>query len=263
MHNSTGKRGKGPLASKQFLPPNYNGVDPSPSKNRSGTARVVPPPSAPNNSILPDYNYNFADFNARIEALEYTLCTKIDTLQCTVSSLIEANRQKDNIISTLQNRLNKLEQYTRKDSFEIREVPVTADESTDAIAIKVAEKAGVDLTEQEIQASHRLKAREGKIPAIIVKLQSRKKRDSIVNNTEVLKTLKKSDVVHLDEMGDGRIYIGDSLSPFYRSLLWKAKQRAQEMGYRYVWFRGEVFARKEKDYPRIKIKNEDDLHLIN
>lgn len=205
---------------------------------------------------------NYKETAAKLE-LVLKSCDAFESLKQSITNLEEDGKRKDQIINNLQYRLNKFEQYTRRDSFEIREVPVLPNESTDKIAIKLAEKLSIQLSHDEITASHRLPARAGKVPAIIVKLQSRRKRDEIVEKmTKGKKVVTKLDLAPLSNNG-GRIFVGDSLSPFYKQLLWKCKCKAKEIGYKYVWFRnGEVRIRKAENDPVLKIYDENDPFLL-
>jgi len=153
------------------------------------------------------------------------LFEKVSSLEVEVSRLRAKDIESNTIIQTLQDIVHRQEQYSRRDSLEISEVPVTPNESTDGIDLKIAQKMGVQLSSSDISVSHRLKANDGKTPAIIVKFISRKKRNEIFHAKK--KIITREELVTCS--GSGRIYIGDSLSPFYKQLLWKA------LGYCWLW----------------------------
>ena len=92
--------------------------------------------------------------------------------------------KEDNKI--LKDVQDELEQYGRRECLEIRGIPITTDEDTNAIVIKLASKIGVQVKEEDISVSHRLAnpqsnntASSGNCmaPAIIVKFVRRDIRD--------------------------------------------------------------------------------------
>ena len=62
--------------------------------------------------------------------------------------------KEDNKI--LKDVQDELEQYGRRKCLEIRGIPITTDEDTNAIVIKMASKIGVQVKEEYISVSHRL-----------------------------------------------------------------------------------------------------------
>lgn len=195
------------------------------------------------------------DYKEVISKLEVitSLQSRMQSLESEVKNLQKLSSGKDQVIDDLHKRVCRLEQYSRKNSFEIREVQPAKDESVENIALKLADKLGVPLALHEIQAAHRLPASSGKIPGIIVNLASRKKRDLIVSSKKVVTNLE------LTGVGSGRVWVGDSLSPHYKNLLWKARMRAKEVNYKFVWWRRDVLVRKDENAPVFKIICENDL----
>lgn len=235
----------------------------SPKKNRSGFSRLrddrskSPIKNWEISEQLHELNLRYASLDAKLESIAL-LTEKVKSLEDSLAVMQQEKFEDKKKIAFLEKRLNRQEQYTRKDSFEIREVPMIKNESITHIVSKVAEKLDISLDPKDISVAHRLKTKEGKIPGIIVKLCNRTKRDEFVRKR---KPVYKSDVV--EGSHHGRVYISDSLSPYYKELLWKAKQIAQEKNYKYVWWRGEVCVRKAEKCPMIKITSEEDLQFIN
>ena len=65
----------------------------------------------------------------------------------------------------LNEELDNLEQYTRKNSLEIHGIPEDAYESTEDVILKVGEVLGVNIQPQDIEISHKLKTRNRPIIA--------------------------------------------------------------------------------------------------
>lgn len=99
------------------------------------------------------------------------------------------------------------------------------------------------------------------IPAIIVKFTSRRKKDAIMRAIKEKKqVIRKSDVARGTH--EGRVFIGDSLSPYYKKLLWMTKTAAKEKGYAHIWWKNGVCVRKEDGAALIRIECESDLNLL-
>ena len=108
--------------------------------------------------------------------LHKTSITKI-AKQCsdTEYELVEirkrVNEQQDEI-SELYELQVRLEQYTRKNSLEIHDVPESAYSTTEEVVLKLAETLEVPITPQDVEISYKLK-RKGNKP-IIVKFANHK-----------------------------------------------------------------------------------------
>lgn len=187
-----------------------------------------------------------------------TLEGQVGMLNGNIARLEEENRTKSETIKNLQGRLNQNEQYSRKETIEIREVPQTSGENVDELVVSLARKLSVNLSINDISSAHRLKAARGKTPAIIVRFVSRRKKEELM--------ARKGTVVTRGELvrdgGSGRVYLGDSLSPHYKQLLWKSREKAKGLGYKYVWWKGSVCVRKTDVSAVVKITSEEDLDLI-
>jgi len=81
----------------------------------------------------------------------------------------------------LELSVNELEQYSRRPCLEFQGIPYTKDESTDELIIELAQKIGVNISNSDINISHRLAqpTNSNPNPGIIAKFDSRKVRDVI------------------------------------------------------------------------------------
>ena len=104
---------------------------------------------------------------------------KHDSLQLSYEELVEKlnvdhefTRDRE---SFLRFQLDTLEQYQRKNSVRLYNIPQEAEESTTNIAVKVATAINVPITEGDIDISHRVKGGTSKDQpdAIIVKFMKR------------------------------------------------------------------------------------------
>ena len=79
-----------------------------------------------------------------------------------------------------------LQSYLRRDLLEIHGVPMSEDEKTDEIVLKVAKLIVLDLVlnVNDISISHRLPAAMGRVPVIIAKFVRRSVRDRFFTVSE-------------------------------------------------------------------------------
>lgn len=189
----------------------------------------------------------YDDLDIKINTI-LSLQTKVNVLEATLN-------EKDLRIRQLEQRLAKQEQYSRRNQLEIRQADQKENENVEDLVISIAKKLDVNLMKTDIEAAHRLKSAPGKTPAIIVQTSSRKMRDQILNQKK--KIITNNDIFG---NGSGRIYIGESLCPYYKNLLWKAKCTAKITDFKYVWWNGKgVMMRKEDNSKPINIESEEVL----
>lgn len=198
-----------------------------------------------------------------VKELREETAAEIKELKETVSELRRVNTEKDTVIANLVVQVNGLDQYSRKNNFEIDNIEQFEDESIEDIVLKIAGHMKIDLKREEIDAAHRLPQRKNTGPAkIIVQLTSRKKRDEFVRARSQAAPITSTKLVGGNIKS--RIYINENLSPFFRELLWKSKIRAKAAGYKFIWYSfGKVLVRKDvTDSKVFKIFDFDDIEKI-
>lgn len=178
-----------------------------------------------------------------------------------IQKLEEALEGKSLVIKNLTSRMLAMEQYSRKSSIELRNVHHRENENAEEIVMKIASKLEIPLEKSCIDAAHRLpKWNEQSTPSIIVKFISRKTKEQFMEKRKTV--ILNSAIIGADT--NGKILIGESLAPYYKDLLWKAKLRANDAGYQYVWWSdGSVLARKEPKSRIIKIRTYEDIEKIH
>ena len=92
------------------------------------------------------------------------LNVKVTTLEKREKELVQENQWLRGEVNKLAKRVtddelanDELEQYSRRDCIEIRNIPVTKDENANRIVIELADKIGVNIQETDISISHRVK----------------------------------------------------------------------------------------------------------
>jgi hypothetical protein len=153
-------------------------------------------------------------------------------------------------IKDLQSRLVSSEQYSRRLHLELGNIRQTETEDVEKIVMNIAHRVGVPIVERDIAKAHRLKAGEGKTPSIIVEFVNRKIRDRILENR---KSIPKEE----------KIFVNESLCPYYKKLLLLAKDKCRQMNYKYCWFRNnKILVKKHEKSKSITIIKVDDLEKI-
>lgn len=195
------------------------------------------------------------DFKKTIHTLKLVE-NKVATLE---TKIVE----KDRDIKDLKNRLVNLEQYGRRNQLEISNVTVRNSEDLRQVVVDVCKHLDVTVTREDIEVVHRIKTRiTDKVPTIICEMSNRRKRDEIIKNKY------KKVITNATVLGSGfsqnRIYVGESLSPYFKNLLYKAKIHAKAKNYIHCWFRNNSIAFRKTDNDPLKyITCEEDLCKIN
>ncbi|XP_063959079.1 uncharacterized protein LOC129254761 isoform X2 [Lytechinus pictus] len=139
---------------------------------------------------------------AALHDLEVAIDIKLHELH-DVKSKVEASADK---VNELSNRLDHIEQYSRRNNIRILGVKVTPEEDTDAVVVDVAKRIGVQMNAVDIDRSHRLPSRQtsrdelhssSKSPAIIVKFTSFKSKQQMMKHR---RRLKGSGVVVVEDL---------------------------------------------------------------
>lgn len=143
-----------------------------------------------------------------------------------------------------------LEEYSRRRNIEIHGVPQVTKENLRNTLKLLAERLELaEPLDEHVEAIHRIKAKEGMVPPILVRFASTTIRDLWLKKRTALK--------------EDSIYINENLTAHCKTLLWLAKKQAKEKSYKFAWVRnGKVFVRKQEGAPFIRITKMDHLKNI-
>jgi hypothetical protein len=156
-------------------------------------------------------------------------------------------------------RLDDLEQYSRRNTLEIRGVPVSQGEDVVQRVVDVGTALGVRVDPSAVDACHRLSSSSGReAPAIIVKFTKRAEADKLLDGRR-----KKKDLTarHMGLPAENRIFVNLSLCASRRVLLARARVLQRELGWKYVWVDrpGRVKVRRKEGDKFFIINSETDL----
>lgn len=156
------------------------------------------------------------DLNVKLDQISI----QIDKMSCEMTKMCEANVK-------YQHQINNLEQYTRRNSIRILGVPSSPEEHTTNLVIDlIADKLDIELTDLDIDRTHRVGKPTGDSPrAILVKfvrhdikskvIKARRhlkgtkiviKEDLTVQNQILLRSVKTSEVTSNAWSWDGKIF---------------------------------------------------------
>lgn len=192
-----------------------------------------------------------------------TAMKEIESLKAELKEVKEELASRDRVIHQLYNREAKSEQYSRRVHLEFNGISeVVTDNKLEETLVKVAAEVGVALEPSDIEVCHRLPSRESKqVRTVIAEFNSRRKRDELLSRRYAEVILNKKVTGSARE--EGRIYINESLSPYYKHLLWATKCVAKEKQYKYCWFRRDrVLVKKDDKEKVIVIEDEKDTLKI-
>ncbi|XP_064464860.1 uncharacterized protein LOC135376191 [Ornithodoros turicata] len=168
---------------------------------------------------------------------------------------VEKQAEEIQKLLTLQ---NDSEQHNRNLNLELHGIPVQEGENLRDIVRNLASKASIsDFKPEAVQHIHRLPVKGGKIPPILVRFTSLEARNALLQKRKMIRMLSEN-----RDLPDN-LYVNENLTGFNRDLLWKAKQRAKEQAYRFVWTKnGKIYVRKVERDPVLRITGHKDLAKI-
>lgn len=175
---------------------------------------------------------------------------QIDTLNKVSAELAGKLAEKEAEIVQLKATVNNVEQYSRRKNIEIHGVAQRPDEDLRQVLLDLSSKLEIKTPEkQSVEAIHRLKAKQDKIPAIIVRFRDQEERDVWLSKKNALRNEK--------------IFINENLTTAQKQLFWQCRQVGKQKNYKFVWMsNGKIFARKIEGATGIRINTEKDLEKL-
>lgn len=109
----------------------------------------------------------------------------------------------------------------------------------------MSQELGVEVQNSDIGAIHRLNAREGKIPGIVVRLNNQDLKPDLIRQSKRVKL----------SCGTSKIFIDEHLTRKNADMMKRAKQLVKVGVIRYAWWRnGKVLIREVEDGPVIRVE---------
>ena len=190
-------------------------------------------------------------------------------LQATTTSL-EATRRdlktQFEEVDRLNEALDNLEQYTRKNSLEFHGIPANSYQSTEEAVIKLAAALDVQVTPSDIEISHKLKRKSG-ANAIIAKFCSHKIKTKLYKQRTKLKNIKASDLfpgyAAAAARFNDRLFINENLTSYRRGLVDAANRKRRDGCIHSIWtMDGKLFVKTSPEGNPVRIFTENDLEYL-
>lgn len=208
------------------------------------------------------------EFNDRnVEEVKESILSLTDDLRDQKTTMEEVKASTDKLASEMDsttNKLDELEQYTRKNSLEIHGIPTDGNVESEEVVLKIARAIDVEVESSDIEISHRLKVRSKTTSQpIIVKFLSHKKKNELLYARRKLKDLTVGDIFeHLteDDTGENRIFINENLTSYRRKLFGKLLSLRRKGTIFSTWtIDGKIFMKKSEVGIPILIKTDMDI----
>lgn len=171
-----------------------------------------------------------------------------------VGKIVEENRELRKRVDEMEEKMDELSQYSRRNNIIIHGIPIQNDEDPIRIAMKACEIVGVKIGEKEIDSAHRLPSKNTQAPPFIMKMICRFTRD------EVKRKAKENNVKASAFGGDSdtKLFYSDHLTKKNQELLTYAKELKET---HYIWSnKGKILGRAKDPGSKVfQIKTREDV----
>lgn len=245
------------IAAKQndvIINPNMQQKDIAELKSGINELKTVMQQVAQNLSMLNASNIDVKDALTKINETLVNLTGQVNDLK-------KRDVEKSHQICELDNRIQRLEQQNVNKNIEINNV---AEEHLDAAAVvkTISASVGMNISDADIESAYRIK-KNNKIIVEFSSLTKKRELMSKIKGHRIDANVLKGDRSDTSS-NNNYIYVNDELTPHNRRLLWMAKTKAKECGWKFVWVRnGYIYARKNENSTHFIIKNTADIETIS
>lgn len=165
----------------------------------------------------------------------------------------------------LESENNARDQWARRSNIEICGVPERKNENLITIIEDLAKKADIPFnapTDIDFVTRVASLSKDNKKPKrIIVRFMSRYFKDEFLCRVRQLKNLKASDIGFSGS--NSYVFFNDHLTTFNKLLLQKAKAKAKDCNYKFVWVKNcTIMVRQSESSPVLHINSTNDLFKI-
>lgn len=200
---------------------------------------------------------------------------KIEQLEARVTTLEKKTEEPgpataiESVVAQIQTDIAQRDQALLSNDVEIANCPETPNENCTNILLRVAKKLGVEISEKDVMSADRVGLARTSMQTsgplrprpVAVRLAHRGTRDALLQAARARRDLNSDGVILAESVRP--LYVNERLTKFNRLLFQKARMRARDHGFKYVWIRdGKIFVRQGQEKPRHRLRNETDLISI-
>lgn len=168
-------------------------------------------------------------------------------------------RQLQGEVKGMRQEIIELKQYSRRNNLEIRNVPMSADESLPDMMHKLATSLKMELRTEDIDVVHRVPTKNKAEQNIVVRFTSTAVRDKMIKHAKK----ERLSTCTLGFQNNEPIYINEHLCQENKILLAKARQMRREKNWKYVWVsQTKILMRKTDNSRVLHVTSEDDLRKV-
>jgi hypothetical protein len=203
-----------------------------------------------------------------IEELKKTIKTQTESLkkyEKMFDTILDENKKLHLRVKELERREDESNQYSRINCIEINGVPETQNEDVLQLVKDVGTSLGVTITEESVDACHRLgakRANEGKPRGIIVKFTRRIIKEEILRKRRIKRNLNTHDIGYTDRPAEV-VYVNESLTKTRREVYKEVRALRKVKGFSFVWVRnGTILVRPSEGARVIPVITMDDVEKL-
>lgn len=163
------------------------------------------------------------------------------------SVTLQENKALKKKVIDLETRIDDMEQYSRSNMLEINGIEEKEHENVMDIVKSVGQSLGCPITDEMVDACHRLGQKgQGRPRGIVVKFTRRSVKEDLLNKRRVKRNFNTKDIGISDRPADV-IYINENLTQQRRKIFNAARTLKKENGFQFLWIRnGKVLLRTEE-----------------
>lgn len=174
-------------------------------------------------------------------------------------AMLSTLKDQQETIDMLKNEIEYLLIRDKANCAEVKGIPFSEAEDTDAICRVIANKVGCKLEKTDLVETFRIKSKIPNLQLIKIKFKDELRRNEFVSACKKAR-LKLSDI---NKGGQEQFYVNEELPWMIRKMFTKALAFKRNQGYKFCWVqKGRIFLRREADSQAIQIRNAEDLEKL-
>ena len=159
-------------------------------------------------------------------------------LQARLKILEDKLQTHDNILHNHNLIIESNNQYHRRNNLEIAGIPNdVSDEDLEDKTIKLFKKINVDVTKDNVEACHRLPAKDGKNKKVIVRFNNRKFASQILRNKKLLSDSNLDDL----NLNPCSVFISPNLNKYFQLIGYECRELKRKKLIHSYKFQNEAF----------------------
>ncbi|KAL0892403.1 hypothetical protein ABMA27_015522 [Loxostege sticticalis] len=214
---------------------------------------------------------SLSDVQARVTVLEESASFSSEQVDETKNRIMLIEKQVSDTrlvtdqVSTLQNKLDLMEQQARECNLEIANLPERRNENLLSLVEQLGTAMKIPIPAAQVISVHRVphaSQNNSRPKNVIVKLASRILRDNVIAASRLMKGRLTSEQLMIQGTVHN-IYVNEHLTLQNKLLFRSVREEAKRNNYKYVWVKhGVILVRKTDTSPIQAIRNKHEMSKI-